>query len=93
MPYALPRSRELQDAYNEQLRQAYEFHATDLGQFTDSPEDVSIRRAIHALDRTSLGEARKLFATSQNVAERLYRSTGLTAEVLPHPPQEAPLVA
>ena len=23
MPYALPRSRELQDAYNEQLRQAY----------------------------------------------------------------------
>jgi hypothetical protein len=24
MPYALPRSRELQDAHNEQLRQAYE---------------------------------------------------------------------
>jgi len=24
MPYSLPRSRELQDAYNEQLRQAYE---------------------------------------------------------------------
>jgi hypothetical protein len=24
MPYALPRGRELQDAYNEQLRQAYE---------------------------------------------------------------------
>lgn len=23
MPYALPRSRELQDAYNEKLRQAY----------------------------------------------------------------------
>jgi hypothetical protein len=23
MPYALPRSRELQDAYNEQLREAY----------------------------------------------------------------------
>ena len=23
MPYALPRSRELQDSYNEQLRQAY----------------------------------------------------------------------
>jgi hypothetical protein len=23
MPYALPRSRELQDAYNEQLRRAY----------------------------------------------------------------------
>ena len=24
MPYALPRSRELQDAYNRQLREAYE---------------------------------------------------------------------
>jgi hypothetical protein len=24
MPYALPRSRDLQDAHNEQLRQAYE---------------------------------------------------------------------
>jgi glycosyltransferase involved in cell wall biosynthesis len=71
-----------------QLRQAYEFHGTDLGQFSDSPEDRSIRLGIHDLDRHSLGEARKLFATSQNVAERLHRSTGFLAEVLPHPPQE-----
>jgi glycosyltransferase involved in cell wall biosynthesis len=71
-----------------QLRQAYEFHGTDLGQFSDSPEDRSIRLSIHDLDRHSLGEARKLFATSQNVAERLHRSTGFLAEVLPHPPQE-----
>jgi glycosyltransferase involved in cell wall biosynthesis len=71
-----------------QLRQAYEFHGTDLGQFSDSPEDRSIRLGIHDLDRLSLGEARKLFATSQNVAERLHRSTGFVAEVLPHPPQE-----
>jgi glycosyltransferase involved in cell wall biosynthesis len=73
-----------------QLRQAYEFHGTALGQFTDSPEDRAIRRAVHALDRSSLGEARKLFATSRNVAERLHRSTGLAAEVLPHPPQDLP---
>ena len=34
---------------------------------------------------------RRLFATSRNVAERLERSTGLAAEVLPHPPQDARL--
>ncbi len=38
----------------------------------------------------ALGEARKLFATSRNVAGRIERSTGLQAEVLPHPPQELP---
>jgi glycosyltransferase involved in cell wall biosynthesis len=43
---------------------------------------------VQQLDRTALGEARKLFATSRNVADRLQRSTGLEAEVLPHPPQE-----
>jgi glycosyltransferase involved in cell wall biosynthesis len=71
-----------------QLRQAYELHGTELGQFSDSPEDRSIRQGIHDLDRVSLGEAQKLFATSHNVAERLQRSTGFVAEVLPHPPQE-----
>jgi glycosyltransferase involved in cell wall biosynthesis len=71
-----------------QLRQAYELHGTELGQFSDSPEDRSIRQGIHDLDRESLGEAQKLFATSHNVAERLQRSTGFVAEVLPHPPQE-----
>jgi glycosyltransferase involved in cell wall biosynthesis len=73
-----------------QLRAAYELHGTEFGQFTDSRNDRSIRRGIQDLDRTSLGEARKLFATSRNVAERLHRSTRLTAEVLPHPPQELP---
>ena len=40
--------------------------------------------------KEALGEARKLFATSRNVAERLERSTGLRAEGMPHPPQELP---
>lgn len=71
-----------------QLRAAYELHGTELGQFSESPEDRAIRRGIQDLDRESLGEARTLFATSANVAERLRGSTGLHAEVLPHPPQE-----
>jgi glycosyltransferase involved in cell wall biosynthesis len=73
-----------------QFRQAYELDGTDLGQFDESPEGRALRRAVHRLDKLALGEARKLFATSGNVAERLRRSTGLEAEVLPHPPQELP---
>jgi glycosyltransferase involved in cell wall biosynthesis len=71
-----------------QFRQAYELDGTDLGQFDQSPEDRALRRAVHRLDRLALGEARRLFATSENVAGRLEQSTGLRAEVLPHPPQE-----
>ena len=73
-----------------QFRQAYELDRTELGQFGESPEERAIRRRVQELDRRALGEARKLFATSRNVAGRLERSTGLTAEVMPHPPQELP---
>ena len=73
-----------------QFRQAYELDATDLAQFGDSAEDRATRRAVQRLDRVALGEARKLFATSHNVADRLRRSTELEAEVMPHPPQELP---
>jgi glycosyltransferase involved in cell wall biosynthesis len=73
-----------------QFRQAYELDRTDLGQFDETAEGRALRRAVQRLDRLGLGEARKLFATSQNVAGRLERSTGLAAEVLPHPPQELP---
>ena len=73
-----------------QFRQAYELDRTDLGQFGESSEDRALRRTIHRLDAVALGEAKKLFATSRNNADRLRRSTGLEAEVLPHPPQELP---
>jgi glycosyltransferase involved in cell wall biosynthesis len=70
-----------------QFRQAYELDRTELGQFGDSAEERALRRKVQALDRIALGEATRLFATSRNVADRLRRSTGLEAEVLPHPPQ------
>ncbi|HSL64980.1 MAG TPA: glycosyltransferase family 4 protein [Gaiellaceae bacterium] len=73
-----------------QFRQAYELDRTELGQFGDSPEDRATRRAVHRLDRETLGEARALFAISSNVAGRLERSTGLRAEVLLPPPQQLP---
>ena len=71
-----------------QFRQAYELDRTGLGQFSESAADRATRRRVQRLDRVALGEARKLFATSGNVAGRLRDSTGLEAEVLPHPPQE-----
>src|SRR5438067_5982053 len=71
-----------------QFRQAYELDRTALGQFGETAEERAARRAVQRLDRVALGQAKKLFATSRNVAERLVRSTGLQAEVMPHPPQE-----
>ncbi len=70
-----------------QFRQAYDFDGTELGQFGVDSFDRAARRAVHDLDRTTLGEARRLFAISRNVADRLERSLGLDAEVLPPPPQ------
>ena len=71
-----------------QFRQAYELDGTELGQFGDSTEERALRRKVQGLDRVALGEARRLFATSRNVADRLASFTGLVAEVLPHPPQQ-----
>ena len=73
-----------------QFRQAYELDRTELGQFGESAEERATRRAVQRLDRVVLGEANKVFATSRNVADRLQRSTGIAAEVMPHPPQELP---
>ena len=71
-----------------QFRQAYELDGTELGQFGESPEERALRRKVQALDRIALGEATRLFAISQNVADRLERTTGLHDEFLPQPPQE-----
>ncbi len=73
-----------------QFRQAYELDRTALGQFGDGPPDRALRRSVQSLDRIALAEAVRLFATSRNVAERIERSSGLVAEVMPHPPQELP---
>jgi len=69
-----------------QFRQAWDFDRTGFGQFSESAEDRALRRRVLSLERTALAEARKVFATSGNVARRLRDSTGLDAEVMPHPP-------
>ncbi len=89
-PSYVARHREKRVWLVHQFRQAYELDGTELGQFGPSPEDRALRRQVQELDRIALGEATRLFATSANVAGRLERSTGLSAEVLPHPPQPLP---
>ena len=72
-----------------QFRQAWDLDRTELGQFSESAADRALRRQVLAFERTALAEARTIFATSGNVAGRLEASTGLHAELMPHPP--APL--
>ncbi len=73
-----------------QFRQAYDYDRTELGQFSESAHDRAVRRAVERVDAIALGEARRVFATSRNVADRLQRCNGIEAEVLPHPPQALP---
>jgi glycosyltransferase involved in cell wall biosynthesis len=87
-PSYLVRHRDKRVWLVHQFRQAYELDGTELGQFGPSPEDRALRRKVQQLDRIALGEATRVFATSRNVAGRIEASTGLSAEVLPHPPQE-----
>jgi glycosyltransferase involved in cell wall biosynthesis len=87
-PSYLVRHREKRIWLVHQFRQAYELDGTELGQFGESPQDRALRRKIQALDRVAFGGATRLFAISQNVADRLERTTGLVAEFLPPPPQE-----
>ncbi|MGH3001877.1 MAG: glycosyltransferase family 4 protein [Gaiellaceae bacterium] len=70
-----------------QFRQAYDYDRTELGQFSESPEDRATRCAVERLDGVAFAEARRVFATSQNVADRLSRFNGVDGDVLPHPPQ------
>jgi glycosyltransferase involved in cell wall biosynthesis len=70
-----------------QFRQAYDLDRTELGQFGEEPFDRATRRAVHRMDGVALEEARRVFAISQNVAQRLRDSTGIGSEVLIPPPQ------
>jgi glycosyltransferase involved in cell wall biosynthesis len=65
-----------------QHRQAYDWYGTPLSDFAATPEDRAVREGIREVDRVGLGECRRLFAISANVARRLRRFSGLEAGVL-----------
>lgn len=68
-----------------QLRQVYDLAGSRYSDFDDSPRDRRAVDMVRRMDRRTLGEARRLFAISKNVAERLRRFNGLDAEPL-YPP-------
>jgi glycosyltransferase involved in cell wall biosynthesis len=68
-----------------QFRQAYDWYGTPLSDFTNSSEDARIRRLVTEMDRKTLGESRKLYTISRNVAQRLKRFNGLEGSPL-YPP-------
>ncbi len=69
-----------------QYRQAYDQFGTAYSDFTSNPEDRRTREAIAQVDRVGLTEARRVFANSRTVAERLARFNGIASEPLYHPP-------
>ena len=71
-----------------QFRQAFDYDRTEYGQFSETPEDRATRLAVERFDAVALGEARRIFTISGNVADRLKRYSGLDAQVLPPPPQK-----
>lgn len=69
-----------------QHREAYDLHGTEYSSF--GPEDEPVRQAIHSIDGAALGECRRVFTISRNVADRLARYNGLHGEVLYPPPHQ-----
>ena len=70
-----------------QFRQAYELDRTELGQFAESPRGAG---AAPAGAGARPGRARRGAGALRDLGQRrraAARSTGLEAEVLPHPPQ------
>ena len=68
-----------------QHRAAYELCGTVYSDFAHTEADVGLRNRLQALDRRMLGECRRRFTISANIAGRLQRFNGLDAEPL-HPP-------
>jgi glycosyltransferase involved in cell wall biosynthesis len=72
-----------------QHRAAYELAGTPFSDFSHTEDDVAMRERIVALDRSMLGECRRVYANSANTAARVTRFNGLPAEPLYHPPRLA----
>src|SRR5512145_1893454 len=60
-----------------QHREAYDLWGSEFCSFRDTGEDREVRDAIHSMDRRGLGECRRVFTISKNVASRLLTYNGL----------------
>jgi glycosyltransferase involved in cell wall biosynthesis len=68
-----------------QHRTAYElWDHPEYADLARQPEGALVRDLIHSADRVALGEAKRVFANSRNVARRLQESLGIASEPLYH---------
>lgn len=72
-----------------QYRSAYNLWGTQFDDLSTYPEGVRIRQWIQDCDNRFISQARKVFANSQTVADRLQRFNSISSEVLYHPPPRA----
>lgn len=75
-----------------QHRSAYNLWGSQFDDLSTFPEGVRIREWIHSCDERFIPEARKVFANSKTVAERLQRYNRIESEPLYHPPPRAGLL-
>ncbi len=72
-----------------QYRAAYNLAGTTFDDLSHYPEGPRVREWIRDCDNRFIGEARKVFANSKTVAERLSRYNRIESEPLYHPPPRA----
>ena len=72
-----------------QHRQAYDLFGTDYGDFGPDDEAIKVREVIVEADARIIPEARRVYAISKTVAERLREFNGIAAEPLYHPAPNA----
>lgn len=68
-----------------QFRQIYDLYGTRFSDFGE--DDRRVMETLRRIDQRTLGEARRLFSISQNVADRLAEHNGLRAQCLYPPPK------
>lgn len=72
-----------------QYRAAYNLWGTQFDDLSNYPEGIRIREWIHHCDNHFIPEAKKVFANSNTVADRLLRYNKIESETLYHPPPRA----
>jgi glycosyltransferase involved in cell wall biosynthesis len=72
-----------------QHRSAYNLWGTPFDDLSTYPEGARVRELIRHCDNRFIPEARKVFANSRAVAERLLRYNRIESEPLYHPPPRA----
>ncbi len=75
-----------------QYRSAYNLWGTPFDDLSVHPEGLRIREWIHRCDSRLIPEAKKIFANSKTVAERLRLYNQIDSEPLYHPPPRAKLL-